>query len=72
MDVVELPGTSSAGSLGLGYRGVKGYFAPGENGHGNGSGGTSVEKGSDRVNRAEMRGEGRVEELDGYGGRGVV
>jgi hypothetical protein len=67
-DVIELPETNSAGSLGLGYRGVRGYFTPGENGNGG-----VVEKGSaERENIAEMRGEGRVEELDGYGGRGVV
>ncbi|KAH8754017.1 hypothetical protein F5882DRAFT_53132 [Hyaloscypha sp. PMI_1271] len=67
-DVVELSGTSSAGSLGFGHRGVNGYFTPGENGNGG-----VVEKGStERENIAEMRGEGRVEELDGYGGRGVV
>jgi hypothetical protein len=39
----------------------------GENGNG------GVEKGStERENIAEMRGEGRVEELDGHGGREVV
>jgi hypothetical protein len=56
--VQELPGSSSAGSLG--YRGIVGYF-----------GGNVVEKGSDS-GPVEVRGEGRVQELDGYGGRGVV
>ena len=41
--------------------------------HGENGNGGVVEKGStERENIAEMRGEGRVEELDGYGGRGVV
>jgi hypothetical protein len=54
--------------LGFGHRGVNGYFMHGENGNGG-----VVEKGStERENIAEMRGEGRGAELEGYGGRGVV
>ena len=51
---MELPGTGSSAER-LGYHSVMGYFE---------------KNGAEKTVVPEMRGEGRVQELDGYGGRG--